>query len=192
MDSSLNYIEEHLRAGLAVREEILRTLIPSIQAAADCLIKAIQNNGKILICGNGGSAADSQHIAAELVGRYLKDRKGIPAIALTTDTSILTAVANDLGFEDVFRRQVAALGQPGDVLWGISTSGRSSNVIRAFEQAKKQAMFTIAMVGTDPNNMNELADVVIAIPSERTPLIQEGHISVAHILCGLIEDGVEK
>ncbi len=192
MESLHKYIVTHLESGITVRQEIIHTLCPVIEEAADRLITSLKGNGKILVCGNGGSAADSQHIAAELVGRYLRNRIALPAIALTTDTSILTAVGNDFGFDDVFRRQVEALGQPGDVLLGISTSGQSTNVIRAMEQARQKEMSTIAMVGANNGPMQELADVVIAIPSKETPHIQEGHIAVAHILCGIVEDAFAK
>ncbi|MCL2473417.1 MAG: D-sedoheptulose 7-phosphate isomerase [Alphaproteobacteria bacterium] len=169
----------------------LKSLAPVINHAADACIKAIQNNNKIMFCGNGGSAADAQHLAAELVGRYKINRKAIASIALTTDTSILTAVANDFGYDTVFSRQVEALGNRDDVLIGISTSGNSPNIIKAFEAAKGQGVTTIALTGQKGGKMLSLADYIINVPSDTTNLIQTMHIAVGHILCDLIEKSVK-
>jgi D-sedoheptulose 7-phosphate isomerase len=160
--------------------------------AIESVIHALQSGGKVLLCGNGGSAADSQHIAAELVGRFKKDRKGMPAIALTTDTSILTSVANDFGYEEVFRRQVEALGEGGDVLIGISTSGRSKNVVLAIQKAREMGIVTVALIGGDTGPVSDAADMTVSIPSPDTPRIQEGHITFGHILCDLVERAIVK
>lgn len=163
-------------------------MIDQIVEAASLLIAALDRGHKILLCGNGGSAADSQHIAAELTGRYLKkDRRPLPAIALTTDTSALTAVSNDFGFEQVFARQVRALGIPGDILICISTSGNSKNIIEACLTAKELGMTTVSLTGGSGGKLREIADMSLAVPSEVTPLIQEMHIIIAHILCDLID-----
>jgi D-sedoheptulose 7-phosphate isomerase len=162
--------------------------IGPLLAAADLIAAAFRAGGKALLCGNGGSAADSQHMAAELVGRLNRDcaRPGLPAIALTTDTSCLTAVANDIGFEDVFARQVQALGRPGDVLIGISTSGDSANVIRAMEAARAAGMPTIALTGTR-GSLAGLATVAVSVPSASVHHIQEAHLAAEHIVCDLVE-----
>lgn len=150
--------------------------------------KALQQGGKIMFCGNGGSAADSQHLAAELVSKLSYDRPALNAIALTTDTSALTAIGNDYGYLYSFSRQVMAIGNAGDVLIGISTSGKSKNVIEALKSAKDKKIITIGFLGKEGREIGELADYQINIPSYETPKIQEGHISVGHILCGIIED----
>ncbi len=148
---------------------------------------ALQAGNKILFCGNGGSAADSQHFAAELTGRFVRDRKPLAAIALTTDTSALTSIANDYAFEDVFARQVMALGLKGDVLVGISTSGNSKNIIRAVAEAKAIGMTTVGLLGRDGGQLRALCDHAIVVPSEVTARIQESHVLIGHTLCGLIE-----
>lgn len=149
----------------------------------DCLLRG----NKVLWCGNGGSAADSQHLAAELVGRFRRSRRGLPSIALTTDTSILTAVANDFGYDEVFARQVGALGQPGDVLVGISTSGNSKNVCAALQKARQLGASTVAMTGQNGGRMAVLADVCLRVPSTDPARIQEAHIFCGHMLCEWIE-----
>ena len=148
---------------------------------------ALTRGNKILICGNGGSAADAQHIAAELVGYYENQRRSWPAIALTTDTSALTAVSNDLGFENVFARQVAGLAQAGDVLIAITTSGKSKNVLRAVEQAKERGCQTIALVGASAEILAPLCDIVVAVPASRTSRIQEAHITIGHLWCEIVD-----
>jgi len=151
-------------------------------------LKNCFNNGsKLLIAGNGGSAADSQHFAAEIVGRYKKERRGYPAIALTTDTSILTAWGNDYDFESVFSRQIESLGQQGDIFLGISTSGNSKNVILAVKKAKEMGMITIGLLGNNGGNLKDLVDMSIIVPSTNTARIQEVHITIIHILCEEIE-----
>lgn len=161
-------------------------LEPFTMLVADC-VKAIQRGGKLLLFGNGGSAADAQHIATELTVRFKKDRRPIPAIALTTDTSALTAIGNDFGFEHLFSRQVEALCSSGDIVIGISTSGNSENVIRGIQAAKKIGATTVALGGGDGGRMKELADHVIIVPSTVTARIQEMHITIGHMLCGAIE-----
>ncbi len=154
------------------------------------ILDRVKEGGKILICGNGGSAADAQHIAAELVGRFLLDRKALPAIALTTDTSILTAVGNDFGFDAVFERQVEALGLKGDVLIGVSTSGNSENVVRAVLKAKQKGLLTVGFLGRDGGKLKELVDYPIVVKTFSTPRIQEVHITIGHVLCDFIEKSI--
>lgn len=162
--------------------------LAAIEKMAMICKAAIRNGYKILLCGNGGSAADSQHIAAEFVGRFVKERCGLPAIALTTDTSILTAIGNDYGYDEVFRRQVEALGREGDVLIGISTSGNSGNIVKAFEQAKKQGVKTLALTGQKDSKMSALADVTLKVPAPVTARVQECHIMVGHMICEYIDE----
>lgn len=149
---------------------------------------ALTAGQKILFCGNGGSAADAQHLAAELIGRFQKERRSLAAVALTTDTSILTAVANDYGYEEVFARQVEGLGRSGDVLIGISTSGNSKNVVKAVEKARDIGMHTIAFTGEGGGKLSSLCDITLAVPSKVTARIQEMHILVGHIICELVEE----
>jgi D-sedoheptulose 7-phosphate isomerase len=158
--------------------------------AVGLLVDALRAGGKILLCGNGGSAADSQHLAAEFVSVLTRDnrRPAIPAVALTTDTSILTAIANDFGFEGVFARQVEALGRPGDVLVGISTSGNSEDVVRAFEQAAAQGVRTIALTGASGGKLAPMADVAIEVPSTETSHIQECHIAIGQLIAFMVEE----
>lgn len=163
-------------------------LADKIELAANIIIESFENGGKLLICGNGGSAADAQHIAAELVGKYERKRKALPAIALTTDTSFLTAWSNDDSYENVFSKQIEGLGKQGDVLLGISTSGNSENIIRALKQAKGQGMKTISLNGKDGGQMKGMADIELLVKHNRTARIQEVHHLVYHILCGLIEE----
>ena len=165
-----------------------RGLSETIAAIATRLIGVLEHGHKILLCGNGGSAADAQHIAAELTGRFIeKNRRPLPAIALTTDTSALTALGNDFGFEQIFSRQVEALASPGDLLIGLTTSGNSPNIVRAMEAAKRLGCETVALAGRDGGRVRSLVDICLTIPSDETPRIQEMHITVAHILCDLID-----
>lgn len=161
----------------------------SADAAALC-VDALKNGRKILICGNGGSAADAQHWAGELVSRFYYDRPGLPAIALTTDTSILTAIGNDYGYERVFSRQIEALGAEGDVMLALSTSGNSSNIIAALKSARERGIKTVGFTGKTGGKMRDLCDVIVSIPSESTPRIQEGHEVLGHTICGLIEAAI--
>ena len=178
-----NALQEHL----ATFEKLLQSSVPDIERSGRVICDALTNGNKILVCGNGGSAADAQHIAAELIGYYESQRRSWPAIALTTDTSALTAVSNDLGFEHVFARQIAGLAQAGDVLIAISTSGKSKNVIRAVEQAKESGCKTVALTGASGAELGPLCDVVVAVPATRTSRIQEAHITIAHIWCEMVD-----
>lgn len=163
-------------------------LISNIEKTVLLVKNCLENGRKVLLCGNGGSAADCQHIAAELIGRFSFNRKALAAIALTTDTSALTAIGNDFSFEEIFSRQVEGLGQKGDVLFGFSTSGRSKNVLKAFEVAKQVGVHTVAFLGQDGRDIGSIADISINIPSSATPNIQEGHIATGHVICSCLEN----
>jgi len=165
----------------------LNKIAPDVINAGKLIIKAIKAGNKILICGNGGSAADAQHFAAELVGRFERERKALPAIALTTDTSILTAVGNDYGYESIFYRQIEAIGKPGDVMIGISTSGNSRNVILAMEAAKDRGVKSIGLLGCDGGTLASNVDMAVIVPHSVTARIQEAHIFIIHFWCALIE-----
>lgn len=181
-------IEQHIQQSLAAKQAILDAgdCLDSIENGARMCRKALGQGSKILIAGNGGSAADAQHIAAELVGRFEKERAGMAAIALTTDTSALTAIANDYGYQRVFARQLEALGNKGDVFIGISTSGNSGNIVEAVKVAKDKGLHTICLTGNG-GKLPGLCDIAISIPETRTATIQECHIMIGHILCSLIE-----
>ncbi|MCS7100605.1 MAG: D-sedoheptulose 7-phosphate isomerase [Burkholderiaceae bacterium] len=168
----------------------LTALRPHLIAAADAAVEAVSSGNRILFCGNGGSAADAQHLAAELVGRLVRDRRALPALALTTDSSALTAIGNDYGFEQVFARQVEALGRAGDVLVAISTSGNSPNVIRAVEVAKPIGIATVGLLGRNGGRLAALVDIPIVVPAEETARIQEAHSFLGHVFCTLIEHGL--
>ena len=177
-----NEFNDHIKTS-----NLLHNLTGAVSTSAQLCIDCLKNNGKILIFGNGGSAADAQHIAAELVGRYKIDRQGLPAIALTTDSSALTSIANDFAFSHVFDRQVEAFANKGDVAIGISTSGRSENVINALKIATKLGCKTIGLSGQEVGMLNEIGDVTIAAPSKNTPRIQEMHIVIGHTICHIID-----
>ena len=162
-------------------------LIRKILGVAEDIVKALKSENKVLICGNGGSAADAQHIAAELLGKFYMERKALPAISLNTNVSVLTAVANDYSYEDVFSRQVEGLGNPGDILIGISTSGNSKNILKALKTARTLNIKTVGMTGITGGKMKDLSDVCLAVPSDVTPRIQESHITIGHIICEIIE-----
>jgi len=180
-------IKSELKESIELKKTVLEQLVPKIERAAKMMIETLRNNGKILFFGNGGSAADAQHLAAELIGRYRKDRGSLAALALSTDTSIITAVANDYGFETIFARQIEGLAKPQDLAFGISTSGNSKNVIEGIKKAKEQGCQTIGLLGCDGGKMAELVDLAIIVPCRNTPRIQECHITIGHILCQLIE-----
>jgi len=188
MSIEIDTIAERLRLAAKAHEAMAETGAGSIAAAADLIVGAILRGDKLLLCGNGGSAADCQHMAAELVWRltHERDRPGIPAIALTTDTSFITAYANDAGFEGVFARQVATLGRPGDVLIAISTSGGSRNVLVAADEARKRGLSVVALLGRD-GALAQSADVAIRVPADDTQLIQQVHLAIEHLICLLIE-----
>ena len=168
-------------------EVMERELAPLIAEMAGLLAESLKNGAKLLVMGNGGSAADAQHFVAEIVGRFKLERAALPAVALNTDTSILTAIGNDYGFDYVFRRQVEALAAPGDVLVGISTSGNSANVLSALEMGRERGCRTIGLLGKDGGSIKQACDLALIIPSSDTPRIQEGHITVIHIVCDLVE-----
>ena len=180
-------IHEEFNKHIEVSKKTMVSIGKPIEIAAKICIDSLKNGNKILIFGNGGSAADAQHIAAELVGRYKTERKGLPAIALTTDTSAITAIANDFAYLDVFKRQVEALANKGDVVIGISTSGKSDSVINALKLASKLKCKTIGFSGQDGRLMNKVCDIILAAPSEDTPRVQEMHIVLGHIICHLID-----
>lgn len=185
-----NYIKEHFQESILVKEQILKdeNLITLIKNASLEIIKAYKNNNKTLLAGNGGSAADAQHIAGEFVSRFYFDRPGIASIALTTDTSILTAIGNDYGYENLFAKQVQAQGIKGDVFIGISTSGNSKNILKALELCKQKEIISIGLSGASGGAMNELCDYCIKVPSTCTPRIQEAHILIGHIICAIVEE----
>lgn len=166
----------------------LKEFVGDIELAAQMVLNCFRSGNKLLICGNGGSAADAQHIAAEFMGKFYRlDRTALPAIALHTNTSILTALANDFGFEGIYRRQVEALGQKGDILLAISTSGNSENIIEAAKMAVSRKMDVISLTGANECELDEYSDLVIKVPSSNTPIIQNAHIAVCHTICELVE-----
>lgn len=185
------YIISEFQKHRQVLEESMRMLDPLIGQSGELIVNTLKAGKKVLLFGNGGSAGDAQHIAAELTGRYKTERRGLPAIALTTDTSALTAIGNDYGFDRIFDRQVEALGEEGDLLIGISTSGNSRNVLRALAYGKDHGMNTIGLSGRNGGDMRPLCDINIIIPSEDTARIQEMHILIGHILCGLVDQAFE-
>src|SRR3989339_985387 len=184
-----NYIIKQIADSAATKQAILENddLVEMIVTVAKACVEVYRHGKRTIWAGNGGSAADAQHIAAELVGRYGFDRPSIPSLALTTDTSNLTAIGNDYGYDKVFSRQLEGMGQSGDIFIGISTSGNSRNIINAFEVAKKKGIKTVALVGRDGGEMAKMADIALIVPSDSTPRIQESHILIGHILCDIIE-----
>ena len=180
-------IDSSLRMTAELSATVARESSGAIFEAALLIMGCLRNGGKVLFFGNGGSAADAQHLAAELVGRFVRERAGLPAIALTTDSSILTAVGNDYGFEQVFARQIQALGRPGDVAVAISTSGNSANVLEGVKEARKRNLKTIGLTGTGGGALAQQADVAITIPSTSTARIQECHIAIGHLFCELVD-----
>jgi D-sedoheptulose 7-phosphate isomerase len=190
MNQNINFEDEISRCfGEASKAlEGTRKLSGEIGDVANALISSLESGGTIFWCGNGGSAADSQHLAAELIGKFKLDRPPLRSIALTTDTSILTATGNDFGFEFIFSRQIQALGTKGDLLIGISTSGKSKNVVNALTKAREMGLSTVAMTGNTPNEMRKISDFSLAVPSEETSHIQEMHILMGQLICGLAEE----
>lgn len=193
------YIKDQIKKSYETKQAIYENedLLNKIENVAKRCVALYKTDKKTILAGNGGSAADAQHIAAELVGRYGFDRPSIPSLALTTDTSNLTAIGNDYGYDYVFSRQLEGMGQKGDIFIGISTSGNSVNIIKAFEAAKIKGITTVALTGRDGGEMAKIADVALVVPSDSTPRIQESHILIGHILCDIIEkeifgDGVSK
>ena len=191
-------MKNYINARFAEAQQVMSDMLADehlkgclVEATKACIV-CFQGGGKILLAGNGGSAADAQHIAGEFVSRFAFDRPGLPAIALTVDTSILTAIGNDYGFEKLFARQVQSHGNKGDVFIGYSTSGKSPNILRAFEEARKQGLVCIGLTGNRGGPMQELCDYLLEVPSGDTPTIQEGHLVLGHILCGLVEKAIFK
>jgi D-sedoheptulose 7-phosphate isomerase len=193
MDSSTNpaqIVETTLREAARLHEEAAQCSSGAIVRVAATLERGFARGAQVLIFGNGGSAADAQHVAAELVGRYTRVRRALPAVALTADTSTLTAIANDEGYDRVFARQIEALARPGDIAWGISTSGSSPNVVAAFRTASGMKLTTIAFTGGDGGQIGSLVDVHVNVPSSSTPRVQEVHRTLMHAVCDLIERAV--
>jgi len=182
-------IVKRIEENIGVKKSILNDthLIDTIERAATVVVTAIKNGNKVIFCGNGGSAADSQHLAAELIGKFYFNRRSLPAVSLTVNTSIITAIGNDFGFDKVFARQLEGIGKAGDVLIGLSTSGNSENVVEAFRLAKELGISTVAFTGESGGILRDLADILINVPSSDTPRIQEAHMMVGHIICELVE-----
>lgn len=185
----INYIKDQVKKSFETKQAIYENqdLLLKIEEVSKLCVELYKGNNKTILAGNGGSAADAQHIAAELVGRYGFDRPSLPSLALTTDTSSLTAIGNDYGYDKVFSRQLEGMGQEGDIFIGISTSGNSENIIHAFTSAKEKGIITVALVGKDGGKMAKAADFAIVVPSDSTPRIQESHILIGHIICDIIE-----
>ena len=179
--------EKRLQESIEVKQQALLQNREVFSDIANAMLESLRQGGKVLLFGNGGSAADAQHIAAELVSRFLHDRKALPAIALTTDTSILTSVANDYAYDQVFARQIEALGKRGDVAVGISTSGNSPNVLKAVARAREMGLTTVGLTGRSGGALKDAVDLCLCVPSSSTPRIQEVHIAVAHVLCEVLE-----
>ena len=183
------YIKNQIKKSYETKQAIYKNeeLLNKIEEVSRKCVELYKGNNKTILAGNGGSAADAQHIAAELVGRYGFDRPSLPSLALTTDTSAITAIGNDYGYDQVFSRQLEGMGQDGDIFIGISTSGNSVNIIKAFQSAKKKNIMTVALVGRDGGEMAKIADIALIVPSDSTPRIQESHILIGHIICDIIE-----
>lgn len=188
--SDLNFIKNKVSASIEVKEKITQNneLLNKINEAAHAFVDCFKGDGKVFFCGNGGSAADAQHISAELSGRFYKDRKPLYSEAFHVNSSYITAVANDYGYEDVYSRMAEACCRKGDILVGISTSGNSPNIIKAFEKAKSMGTLTIAMTGESGGKMKDMTDILINVPSSDTPRIQESHILIGHIICEITEN----
>ena len=184
-----DFIKDSILKSIKCKEKMLQNeqILENIEKIAKCIVEAYKLDKKVYICGNGGSAADAQHFAAELVGRYLINRKALPAVAFTTDTSILTAIGNDFGYDEIFKRQVEGFVEEGDILIGISTSGNSKNVQNAMIEAKKRGAKIVGLLGKDGGKCKELCDYPIIVETNRTPNIQECHITIIHIICEIVE-----
>src|SRR6185369_8957078 len=183
-------IKKIIQASINVKQQVLQSkeLIGAIEKVVEVIVKAFQNGKHVYFCGNGGSAADAQHLAAEFSGRFYTDRKALPAEALHCNTSYLTAVANDYGYDLIYSRMIEGIGREGDILVGLSTSGNSSNIVKAFETAKEKKMVTVALTGLTGGSMKAFSDHLINVPSADTPRIQEAHIMIGHIICQLSEE----
>ena len=187
---SIDSVKKALRDSIMLKEGVLKKEVGNVVKAASFIIGSLDSGGKVLVFGNGGSASDAQHIAAELVGRFKKERMALPAIALGSNSSIITAIANDYGYDMTFSRQVEALGGKKDVALGISTSGNSANVLEAIKKARSMGMKTIGLLGSGGGRISNDCDIAIVIDSSDTPRIQEAHITIGHIICGLVEDSL--
>lgn len=185
-------IDGILKESIRVKEELCKQTseLGKIEKVSKLIVEALKNGRKIILFGNGGSAADAQHIACELVGRFKLERRALPAIALTTNTSVLTAIANDYGYDQVFSRQVEGIVERGDIVIGISTSGKSPNVIEGIKVAKERMAFTVGFTGREGGRLEEAVDICIKVPSNDTPRIQESHITIGHIICQLVEESL--
>jgi D-sedoheptulose 7-phosphate isomerase len=183
-------LRKNIEGSIEVHRRLLEACLPAMHAAAEALIAAYRGGRKAIFFGNGGSAADAQHLAAEFVGRYLRERPPLPALALHANSSAVTAIANDYGYDQIFARQIQALAAPGDVAVGISTSGNSANVIEALATARKMRVVTVGLTGSNGGRMRDVADILIAAPSSETPRIQECHILVGHALCDAVEEAM--
>jgi D-sedoheptulose 7-phosphate isomerase len=187
-EKALNRINDCFKEGAELRLKVAKDCGAAMVAAAQAISTCLQSGGKLFFFGNGGSAADAQHLAAEFVGRFVRERRALPAVALTTDSSILTAVGNDYGFDRIFSRQIEALGRPGDIAIGITTSGNSPNVIVAFQQARLQNIKTIGLAGRDGGLLRQCSDIALVVASPTTARVQECHITIGHLLCELVEE----
>lgn len=190
--NNIKSVIDQIRESVEVKNKILKnkSLMKEISFAADKITDAYKNKNKTMLAGNGGSAADSQHIAGEFVSRFMFDRPGLPSIALSTDTSILTAIGNDYGYNRLFARQIEAQGVKGDIFIGISTSGNSPNIIEALKACKEKGIFSIGLTGNNKESLIVNSDLCIHVPSNSTPRIQESHILIGHILCGIVEEKI--
>lgn len=186
-ETALKKVMDHAAAGLAARKAFFDTKAELVVEIGRAMAVCLASGGKIMFCGNGGSAADSQHLAAEFTNRFKLERPPLPGLALTTDTSALTAIGNDYSFDEVFSKQLLALGRPGDMLVGLSTSGTSSNVIRAMREARRNNIVTVGMSGQSGGEMSSVSDFLVTVPSNDTPVIQEIHISAAHMMVHLVD-----
>ncbi|MFH1868313.1 MAG: D-sedoheptulose 7-phosphate isomerase [Candidatus Omnitrophota bacterium] len=183
-------VKEIIRDSIRVKEAVLATMSKDIKTVANMMAAAIKKGGKIILFGNGGSAADAQHIAAELIGRFKLERQGLAAISLTTNTSIITSIANDYGYEEIFSRQLEGIALDNDLAIGISTSGNARNVITGMIEAKKLGLKTVALTGSGGGELSTIADISLVVPSDNTPRIQEAHITIGHVLCELVEQNL--
>lgn len=188
----MNIIKDIISKSIAVKQQVLEDeqMLSSVQKSIDVIATAFKNGNKVLFCGNGGSAADAQHLAAEFSGRFYKDRPALPSEALHTNTSYLTAVANDYSYDVIYSRIIDGTGNKGDVLIGLSTSGNSGNIVKAFESAKNKEMITIGFTGITGGVMKEISDILLNVPSVDTPRIQECHILLGHVICQLVEENL--
>ena len=182
-----NEISIMLKEGIEVNNELIKNFSGKIEQAANLIIDCLKNNNKIILCGNGGSASQASHISAEFVGRFKKERKALPAVSLTADLSAITAIANDYGYDKIFERQIEALGEEGDVLIALTTSGNSQNIVNAIEKSRLMKIKTIGLLGKNGGKAKSMANIDIIIPSGNTPRIQEAHLTILHIICELVE-----